>query len=171
MAKQKNNNANGPSFADAIESTLPDMGQLESAFAAPTSAARRVPGTRTVPASDPNNPYGVPYEMFDFRYNHDVYVIYRPWHTCRRCNDEMAKGAVTMPEDGDYTCPHTRRAAYLAQMQRFLSDGHLRLGQREETLMDGSIQVSVSWMVPQLDEKKLAEAKKKSQERTSEDPA
>lgn len=60
MAKQKNNNANGPSFADAIESTLPDMGQLESAFAAPTSAARRVPGTRTVPASDPNNPYGVP---------------------------------------------------------------------------------------------------------------
>jgi hypothetical protein len=146
------------------------MGDVESAYAGNLGATTKTPGAKTIPVSDPRNVYNVPYEMLDYTFQHEVYVIYRPWLSCQRCKDDLNKSKVRLAEDGDYTCPHTRKNEYLVQMQRFLTEGHTRVSQREETLMDGSIQVSISWLVPKVDEKKLAEAKKRSMSRTSEDP-
>lgn len=171
MAKQKNNNAAGPSFADAIEGTLPSAQDLSSIYAQQTGGGARPPGVRTVPETDPANPYGLAFDFYAFDYHHDVFTIHRVWSQCRRCQDDFARTEpARRAEDEDPVCPHTRRRAYLAQMQKFLTEGHIRQSLREETLMDGSIQVSLAWLVPRVDKKRLDEAKKKSQVRTSEDP-
>lgn len=132
---------------DFIEAmTFEAPGPFEGSFS-------ETPADRTqVGARDASNPYGTPYAKQHYEFFHDVFVIYRPYESCKWCAKAIREGRLQEPEDADYTCPHTRRDAYHALVQRFLKEGYRRVTYKEETLKNGTIQISVSWVVPEKKE-------------------
>lgn len=52
----------------------------------------------------------------DYVWNFEAFVVYRPHEVCSRCRDAVKAGTVTLPDVGDYTCPHTDVAKYRAIM-------------------------------------------------------
>ncbi len=166
MAKQKVAQE-GPSFLEAVEAVLP---QPPSEFVGPFGGGGGTPGTRTVSTNDAENPYNVPYTALEFTYHHEVFVIYRPWWECERCNTAIATNKVVLPDDSDIVCPHTRRTQYLDIKHKMLNKGYIRQIEREETLKDGTIQISLAWMVPIVNTEKLEDIVKRTQAHTSEDP-
>ncbi len=96
--------------------------------------------------------------VLPFTHHLDVFVVFRPWESCRRCKKvweetgENPEGEE--PDDSDdFSCPHTRRTQYLALMQKCMKDGFRCISRKAETLKSGVIQISVEWWVP--DAKKL----------------
>lgn len=134
----------------------------------PASLFKSLSTTRK-PAADSSNPYGVPYEQLDWDYNCDVYLIYRPWGSCGRCKDKLDNGTVELPDDGDISCPHTRRSEYLATMKKILNEGWLQVKREEQFLQSGSVQVMVGWLVPKINKEKAKRAIEKTLANTSED--
>ncbi len=146
MAKNKNSESSN-SFASTVEFNEPDANELNSMF---TSSNQN--GTKTMKADDPANPYKIPYEVLEYTYHHEVFVIHKPWGKCNRCYKAIEEKEIEIPEEGDHVCPHTNMSRYLKQVQRFLDEGHIQRTSREETLVDGSIQVSISWLIPKKKE-------------------
>lgn len=80
-------------------------------------------------------------------FRHEVFVIHRPWEGCKRCLDAQENGELKLaPDETDYVCRHTRRDAYLKVCQKTLAEEWVRVSYKEETLKNGVIQVSVSWL-------------------------
>jgi len=80
-------------------------------------------------------------------FKHEVFIIHRPWEGCRRCQEAEESGNLAMaPDEADYVCRHTRRDAYLKACQKMVSQEWVRVSYQEETLKNGVIQVSVSWL-------------------------
>jgi hypothetical protein len=154
------------SFAEAIESSLPDPGTLESPFQKVTNT----PGVKTVTVNDPANPYNIPFKEMSFTYFHEVFLIHRQWNQCRRCLAALESKKVELPEVGDYLCPHNRKSEYITIVQKFLTEGYIKQSMREETLVDGSIQISIAWLVPKEDKSKKKKPLK-AEVQTSEDPS
>ena len=78
-----------------------------------------------------------------FRFDHGVYVVWRPWEGCGRCRAALEKGELTLPDRGDHVCPHTRHREYLALLaDRAL--GKCEFTSHEPTtLPSGVIQIAV----------------------------
>lgn len=82
-----------------------------------------------------------PPQPYDF--DHEVFVIWRPWESCNRCYVAIKQDKLVLPEDGDYVCPHTRMAAYKELLKK-RSQGLCEFPAHEATtLKNGVIQVSV----------------------------
>lgn len=82
-----------------------------------------------------------PPQPYDF--DHEVFVIWRPWESCNRCWVDIKQEKLKLPDDGDYVCPHTRMAAYKKLLKK-RSQGVCEFPAHESTtLKNGVIQVSV----------------------------
>lgn len=100
-------------------------------------------------------------QSYPYTFQHDVFVVFRPWESCFRCGD-LAKRAreaeeadsdgetpeKTWPDEGDMICPHTRRNEYLALWEQILSGQIRYLGHKEETLKNGVTRISIEWAIP-----------------------
>lgn len=81
-------------------------------------------------------------EPYDF--DHAVYVIWRPWETCFRCRLDLKEAKVTLPDVGDYVCPHTMMAEYKALLAKRTKRLCELASHESTTLKNGVIQVSVA---------------------------
>lgn len=82
-----------------------------------------------------------PSQTYDF--DHEVFVIWRPWESCNRCWTAVKMEKLTLPDEGDYVCPHTRMSEYKGLLKK-RSQGLCEFPAHESTtLKNGVIQVSV----------------------------
>lgn len=82
---------------------------------------------------------------YDFKVKRQVFTIFRPWDHCSRCGQDLASGAATLPEAGDYSCPHTSIDEYQAIVDDCLSGKMVYGSEQEITQKDGTVLVSVKW--------------------------
>ena len=134
---------------------LPDLASdagkdLPDGFPMPVAAHHRVVDATNDPAAIEG------LIAYDFTCRRDVYLIFRPYDGCNRCASAIAANNVSIPQTGDYTCPHTRLAEYEAVMNRTLAGEFLFGSENEVVQKDGSILISLKWF-----EKKLSKKKKK----------
>lgn len=105
----------------------------------PEQFLSRKPPALVSPLGSPNREE--PAQTYDF--DHEVFVIWRPWESCDRCWTAVKMEKLTLPEDGDYVCPHTRMSEYKELLKR-RSQGLCEFPAHESTtLKNGVIQVSV----------------------------
>ena len=96
-----------------------------------------------------------------------VYVIWRPWESCRRCMASIDHGTTVLPEDGDYACPHTDQSKYKDVIDRGLRGDAVLTSKDTFNLADGSRCVHVEWLEPDPVRKRELEklAKEKAENR------
>jgi hypothetical protein len=98
---------------------------------------------------------------YRYKIHRKVFTIYRPWEGCSRCKDDIANTVVTLPDVGDYECPHITRSDYEKIADDILA-GRLVMGAEQEVVQrDGTIVVSLRWYEPILNKKQLRERAKR----------
>lgn len=102
----------------------------------------RQDGHRTVDAAEEGIP-GV--TAFDFKIHRRVFTIFRPWDGCARCGQDIAAGGASLPESGDYECPHTALEEYETIVNDILAGKMIFGSEQEITQKDGSVLVSLRW--------------------------
>jgi len=91
---------------------------------------------------------------YDYFIHRKGFVIYRPWDNCSRCTGALASGAVSLPDEGDISCPHTAISEYKRVVDEILS-GKLIFGSEQELVQkDGSIVISLRWYEAKASAKK-----------------
>ena len=75
-----------------------------------------------------------------------VFTIWRPWETCRRCIAAIEHGEVALPEDEDYTCPHTNEKAFKEALDKCLSGDAALQSKEFFNLPDGTRCGHITWM-------------------------
>ena len=75
----------------------------------------------------------------------EVFMLWRPWEKCKRCRDKIDANEITLPEEGDYTCLHTRNRAYKEKVDHCLR-GKGAITLREYfNLTNGNRMVHMEW--------------------------
>jgi hypothetical protein len=97
---------------------------------------------RTIDTSEEGIPGIIAY---DFKIHRKVFVIFRPWGDCARCGQDIAASSVSLPESGDYDCPHTSLDEYETIVNDILAGKFLFGSEQEITQKDGSVLVSLRW--------------------------
>jgi hypothetical protein len=93
---------------------------------------------------------------YDFKVHRRVFTIFRPWDGCARCGQDIAASTTSLPEDGDYDCPHTALVEYEDIVNDILAGKMIFGSEQEITQKDGSVLVSLRWY------EKIATKKKKT---------
>lgn len=89
-----------------------------------------------------------------------VLVLWRPWENCPRCVAAIASHKVEIPDDGDYTCPHTQDSEYKRIKDMCLrGDAVLQKEEFFNVRSNDSRCVHILWWT--LDEESLARLKAK----------
>lgn len=95
-----------------------------------------------------------------------TFVTWRPWESCERCATALDSGHATLPAlEGDYECPHTQKAAYLALLNKALA-GDCIISTKEVFHASPPLQaryVCVEWM--EVDAAALAKVKAAKKDR------
>jgi len=86
-----------------------------------------------------------------------VFVLWRPWEKCKRCITAIDQGTVTLPEQSDYSCPHTQKVAYKEIIDRGLKGNAVLTAKEPFNLPNGTRCVHVEWMEPDPEQKKKIE--------------
>ena len=101
-----------------------------------------------------------------------VFVLYRPWEKCPRCQRAIADAEDKAKEDdsvkpllpldeGDYTCPHTHAKEYARVIDRSLR-GDILLTMRDNFMTpDGVRRIQVEWLEADPDKQRELERKAK----------
>ena len=89
------------------------------------------------------------------KWHRDVFVIYRPLHTCPFCSRKIHAERDTegnflgeaMPDPGDteYLCPHVRRTEYQQVLDKLAAESVFVGESTVTTLANGVVQVVVTW--------------------------
>ncbi len=77
-----------------------------------------------------------------------VFVLWRSFHSCQRCLAQINNGKddeVTLPETGEYTCPHTHNDEYKVAVDNILAGKGLLDTREYFNLHDGTRCVHLSW--------------------------
>jgi hypothetical protein len=104
-----------------------------------------------------------------------VFMLWRPWWKCGRCNHDIEANAKEreddstiqplLPDVGDYTCPHNQTSEYKSIIDKCLSDGYILRKEEFFNMVDGSRCVHVTWLEVDPDQMRkmaaLEEFKKK----------
>lgn len=101
------------------------------------------PGDNRIIDSEADGIPGV--TAYDFKIHRRVFTIFHPWDACARCGQNLASNTVSLPDDGDYECPHTSKAEYEEVTNDILA-GKLLFGSEQEVVQkDGTIVISLRW--------------------------
>ncbi len=139
--------------AQKLPTVNEDAGKdLPDGFPIPSGLHHRVVDT----SNDPTAIEGL--IAYDFTVHRGVYMIYRPWESCRRCLEAIGNNMIQPPVDGDMTCTHTQMAAYEAVINRTLSGEFLAGSEQDVIQKDGSIVVSVKWYEKKLNPRRAKKA-------------
>lgn len=82
---------------------------------------------------------------YDWYIQRKVFVIYRPWDNCGRCEEALARGTDVLPAEGDYECPHTQVKEYKTVLDDILAAKFVFGSEQEIPQKDGSIVISLRW--------------------------
>lgn len=94
---------------------------------------------------------------YDYKIQRRVFVIYKPWEHCARCTNDIAQNTVTIPDEGDYECPHINVKVYKEIVDKILA-AELIFGSEQEVVQkDGSIVISLRWYEPIKNHKRSRE--------------
>jgi hypothetical protein len=111
----------------------------------------------------PQGPGANPIRQYRYTFHEDTFITFQPWDQCKFCMQDFRDNKLTAENATGFVCPHTRRTEYLALRENILQNGWMDVSSRREILKDGTVMVSLEWMVPKSAERRLAE--KKSPER------
>ena len=77
-----------------------------------------------------------------------VFVLWRPWEVCSRCNEAIndETNSVKLPEVGDYVCPHVQEEDFKIIRDKCLGGEYLLDRQEYFNLRDGTRCVHISWL-------------------------
>jgi hypothetical protein len=76
----------------------------------------------------------------------EVFLLWRPWEKCKRCLQAIDKDEIVLPEDSDYTCPHTHKAKYKEKVD-FCLKGNGAMTLREYfNMANGNRLVHLEWV-------------------------
>jgi hypothetical protein len=89
-----------------------------------------------------------------------TFVLWRPWEKCDRCKGMLHREEITLPEVGDWTCPHVQVVDYKDVKDRTLSGEGLKEFEEHFQLHDGTRCVQFSWL--ETDPEFLAEMEEKA---------
>lgn len=109
-------------------------------------------------------PDSKPAPKTDFLCFTKVFVLWRPWEKCRRCLQATDADPSLLPDQSDYTCPHTQEAAYKEIVDRGLSGDTVLTVKEPFNLPNGTRCVHLEWLEPDPEKRKQieeAEARKK----------
>lgn len=101
-------------------------------------------------------------ELF-YRVFSKVFVIWRPWETCKRCIQELDDENLQLPSNGDYTCPHVNSVEYKDTIDRCLRGEGIISTKEAFNLKNGTRCVHVEWM--EADPERAKEIEKMMAER------
>lgn len=96
-----------------------------------------------------------------------TYLLWRPYESCKRCQEEFDRDQVILPTEGDYTCPHVQTEQYRTTMSNCLSGKGTLLHKEHFMLQDGRRLVLVEWAEIDPEFKKEQDAKAKEALRNS----
>lgn len=91
-----------------------------------------------------------------------TFVLWRPWEKCDRCKRRLADGDITLPDVGDWTCPHVQVVDYKDTKDKTLRGDGLKEFEEHFQLHDGTRCVQFSWL--ETDPEFIEEMKKKAKE-------
>jgi hypothetical protein len=96
-----------------------------------------------------------------------VFVIWRPWESCSRCNEAIQdeSNKIKLPDVGDYVCPHVQEADFKTIRDKCLSGEFLLDRQEFFNLRDGTRCVHISWLEADAEKLKQMEQLKKVREK------
>jgi len=127
---------------------------LPDGFPLPIAATHRIVDTANEPEAIPG---AVAYDFFVKR---KVFLVFRPWESCSRCQNDVASGKVDLPDDGDHNCPHTQIKEYEEVVNKCLAAEYILAGENEVNQKDGSIVVSLRWLEKKQNFKRMRQAAK-----------
>lgn len=115
--------------------------------------------TFEIPAAAPGQKRAMAAARQALSIHQNVFVLYRPFSACGKCKMLFERSLEVNPqgivENDSDSCPHTNKAEYLRTLQSCHDDRWSVMNWREETLKNGTVQVSMTWGVPE-DKKKSA---------------
>lgn len=76
----------------------------------------------------------------------EIFVLWRPWETCKACRDKLDAQPELMPEEGTYTCPHVQKSDYKDVIDRCLSGKGMLATKEFFNLKNGTRVVHVEWL-------------------------
>lgn len=91
-----------------------------------------------------------------------TFVLWRPWAKCQRCKAMLDDEVITLPEVGDWTCPHVQVVDYKEIKDKALRGDGLKEFEEHFQLHDGTRCVQFSWL--ETDPEFLREMQKKAAE-------
>ena len=90
-----------------------------------------------------------------------TFVLWRPWDKCGRCQTMLSTEEITLPDLGDWTCPHVQVEDYKETKDKTLRGDGLKELEEHFQLHDGTRCVQFSWL--ETDPEFLEEMKKKAE--------
>jgi hypothetical protein len=108
--------------------------------------------------------------VYDYTIGRRVFVVYRPWTDCSRCAEAIARDGAVLPEVGDLSCPHTNVLEYQTIVNKCLAGEFVMGKETEITQKDGTVCVSLQWLIPVVNKKRLKAMKKRLARENGEAP-
>lgn len=121
----------------------------EPTFEGPLSGFGQQRAYEKKPPGDPTNPTDKTVKAYKYDFDHRVFLIFRPWAACPVCMKLFKAEALPLGQGGSYECPHTNKEDYLILARKFLKEGYVCSSRREEILRDGTVLMSIAWLIPE----------------------
>ena len=74
-----------------------------------------------------------------------VFILWRPWQSCSRCVVAINTKETSLPEEGEYVCPHNQEKDYIAVMDIITKGKGILRYEERFNLVDGTRCAHVGW--------------------------
>lgn len=144
----------GLDFAEVLNKAQKSPADFESLGKDLPDGFMPPPGEKVV---DSTGEEGIPgITNYDYKIHRRVFTIFRPWDACARCGQDIAANKASLPDDGDYECPHVAKDDY-EEISNDILAGKLIFGSEQESnLKDGTVLISLRWYEKIKKQKKRA---------------
>jgi hypothetical protein len=113
-------------------------------------------GTQGSPVKGKKKPMG---QSINCTGHSKVFVLWRPWTHCARCVRAIEHDEVTLPDEGDHSCPHVQTEDFEDVLNKCLSGDYLIQTQEYFTLQEGTRCVHMVWLALNAEGHKAAQKK------------
>jgi hypothetical protein len=134
-----------PSFLSVIADarTIPEGVDPLAERDAPSQMGREEEGLVSPPGFDDFDQIGSKVRCLQFS---EVFVLWRPWETCKVCKDKVDQNPELMPESDTYVCPHVQKTKYKETIDKCLSGKGMLATKEFFNLKNGTRVAHVEWL-------------------------